>query len=77
MSTPLGAAEARRVAASLAAGKGWPFVEPVDVRRRRSVPLLGTWRWVVTSNAEARGRKVRVEVDARSGAVLASAFNLR
>ena len=79
MATPtcLGSDDARRIAAELAASKGWPFLEPVQVRRRRSMPFVGTWRWVVTSNAGERGQNVRVELDGRSGAVLASGFGPR
>lgn len=70
----LSADDARRIAAERAAAEGWPFDEPVDVRRRRSLPLVGGWRWHVLSNANARGRNVRIEIDARTGAVLACAF---
>ena len=75
--TLLSANDARRIAADHAAAKGWPFSEPVDVRRRRSVPLFGAWRWLVWSNADSRGSNVRVEIDARTGEVLASGFNPR
>jgi sarcosine oxidase gamma subunit len=77
MATLLSADDARRIAADHAAAKGWPFSEPVHVRRRRSVPWFGPWRWVVLSNADSRGGNVWVEIDARTGAVLASGFNPR
>jgi hypothetical protein len=77
VTTLLSADDARRIAAEHAAAKGWPFSEPVHVRRRRSVPLFGAWRWIVLSNAGSRGSNVRVEMDARTGAVIASGFNPR
>jgi hypothetical protein len=73
----LGADEARRIAAELASAKAWPFVEPVRMRRHRSVPFVGGWHWTVVSNADNRGRNVRVEIDAQTGAIVASAFNPR
>ena len=75
--TLLAADEARHLAADHAAAKGWPFSDPVEVRRRRGLLSWGAGCWIVTSNADARGSNVRVEIDARSGVVVASAFNPR
>jgi hypothetical protein len=71
------AADARRIAGELAAAKGWPFVEPIQVRRHRASPLLGPWRWTVVTNAASRGANVRVEIDARTGTLVSSGFSPR
>ena len=72
----ISSADARLVAAALAEARGWPFDEPVQVRRRTPW-IFGKPCWAVLTNADQLGSNVRVEIDAASGVVLSCAFNPR
>jgi hypothetical protein len=60
------------VARDVASAQGWPWLEPVRVRRRRRwfrSPL-----WEVVSNSDALGMNVRIVVDDTTGRVLEKGF---
>jgi hypothetical protein len=65
--------EALTVARRLATEHGWPFLDPVSVRKYR--PL---WfekpRWQVMSNHESRGMNVLIEIDDRTGDILQQGY---
>ena len=67
------AEEAVETARRLAQQQGWPWLAPVEARRRRAF-LLGPARWHVWSNAGTRGANVRVVIDDASGAVVERGF---
>jgi len=68
--------DARRIAEELAEAKGWPFRDPVRIRRKAPW-FLGAPRWTVLSNADSKGGNIRVEIDEATGAILASGYNPR
>jgi hypothetical protein len=58
---------------ALAAERGWNIVEPVHAQLHR--PWWGKApRWIVVSNWGSLGSIVRVEIDDRSGKVLAQGY---
>lgn len=66
-------AQAIRIAQQLAQENAWAWVEPVQTVYRK------TWlgkpkRWEVYSNANKLGAKVKVFIDANSGAVLEKGY---
>ena len=65
--------EALERARAIAAEKGWPWLDPVSVRKVRPF-LLGSVRWVVMTNAERRGMNVRIVLDDASGRILAEGY---
>ncbi len=65
--------EAISSARDIAAKNEWPWEQPVSARLV-GFRLLGGNRWDVVSNAERRGRNVRIVLDDRTGAVVRASF---
>ena len=66
--------EALDRARALADERGWPWREPVEVSRTRSLIVFGRERWLVTTHVGFRGGNVRIEIDAGSGAVVSAGY---
>jgi hypothetical protein len=64
--------EALAIARRIATERGWAFLDPVSVRKRR--PWFEKPRWQVMSNHESRGMNVLIEIDDRTGEILHQAF---
>jgi len=63
------AERAEAVAKAAAADEGWPWQDPVRVRRQRRWLFIGPTRWEVWTNADSLGSNVRVVIDDASGDV--------
>jgi hypothetical protein len=61
--------EALDVARAVAAAEGWPWQEPVAVRRQKSWIFFGSASWEVRTNAESLGSNVRIVIDEATGQV--------
>jgi hypothetical protein len=62
-------ADAIALARAFSAEQGWAWVEPVHATFRK--PWFGKGgKWEIFSNANGLGAKVRVVIDAESGAIL-------
>jgi hypothetical protein len=64
--------EAIAIAARVAAENGWPWDAPVT-----AIPpgwLFRRGKWEVVSNADCRGRNVRVLISDRGASILRAAF---
>jgi hypothetical protein len=48
------------VGKAAAAERGWPWLQPIEIRLTRPVP--GAREWTLRSNATARGRNVRLVI---------------
>jgi hypothetical protein len=66
--------EALIAARATAAAEGWPWREPVQVRRKRSWFFFGPARWEVWTNADSIGSNVRIVIDEASGEVQEKRF---
>ena len=67
------AAEAIARARALAETRQWAWLEPISATRARRW-LVGRRRWLVVSNAGAKGASVRVTLDDETGAVIRASF---
>ncbi len=65
--------EALTLARDAAMREGWPWEEPVLVRRHRKW-LFGPQRWHVMTNTAYRGRNVNIHIDDRTATVTYKAF---
>ena len=63
------------IAKHLASTKGWPWIDPVQVNRKRR--LFGKRFWTVLTNCDGIGSNVYIEVDESSRAVVKSVFRKR
>lgn len=61
--------EALNLARAVAAAEGWPWQEPVQVRRQRRWLFFGSARWEIWTNADSLGSNVRIVIDDASGEV--------
>jgi hypothetical protein len=61
--------EVQAVARAAAIAEGWPWEEPVRVRRQRSWLFFGRARWEVWTNADSMGSNVRVVIDETTGEI--------
>jgi hypothetical protein len=68
--------EAIRVARAEADKEGWPWNEPTQAWTARRW-WIGPRVWRVVSNAEMKGRNVRVEIDVLTGTVLSKSYTPR
>lgn len=66
--------EALDVARAVAAAEGWPWQEPVAVRRQKSWVLFGSASWEVWTNAEWRGSNGRIVIDEATGQITDKRF---
>ena len=66
--------DALRIARAVAEEKGWPWLEPVMVSRRRAFLFFGAAHWEVRTNAGSLGMNVRVEIDDTTGKVRQKGF---
>jgi hypothetical protein len=66
--------EALAAARAAAEAKGWPFVDPVLVLRKRPWFRKQGGTWEVVTNRFAIGGNVRVTIDDATGAVLEAGF---
>jgi hypothetical protein len=66
--------EAIAVARRAAEAKGWPFVEPLLVMRKKPWFRSEGGSWEIFTNRFAIGGNVRIVLDDRTGAVLAEGF---
>jgi hypothetical protein len=66
--------EAAAIARSEAERKGWPWTEPVFVRRERRWILFGRVHWRFMTNADHRGGNVNIVVDDATGEIVGSGF---
>jgi len=73
----LTADDAERIARGLAESRGWTWLEPVRVARRRRFLFFGRVTFEVRSNADRIGANAVVEIDAESGDMRRSAFIAR
>ena len=64
--------EALTLARQVAAERGWPFLDPVSVRKYR--PWFEKPRWQVMSNHECRGMNVLIEIDDKTGGILQQGY---
>jgi hypothetical protein len=65
--------EAVSIARAAAECEGWAWVEPAHATFRR--PWFGKGgKWEIFSNAQGLGAKVRVVIDAQTGAVLEKGY---
>lgn len=67
-------ADAERIAREHAESRGWTWLEPVRVTRRRRFVFFGRVTFEVRSNADRIGANAVVEIDAESGGVRRSAY---
>lgn len=69
---PMTANEALNLARRLATDRGWPWLEPVHVRKkRRWFRFCG---WIIYSNADCLGSNVQVEIDNATAKVVSAAY---
>lgn len=61
--------DAIEIARRVAVAEGWPWFEPVSVRRKRRL-LTRRPFWRVLSHADSRGMNVLVTIDDETGKVL-------
>lgn len=66
--------EVLQVAKDAAAREGWPWAEPVVIRRHRAWLFFGQVRWHVMTNANYRGQNVNIHIDDRTATVTTKAF---
>ena len=64
--------DAIAVARAFAQEKGWSWVEPIAIARRRRYLLLGPVEWHVVSRSNARGSNVRISIDDASQKIISS-----
>ena len=57
------AEEALGLARAAAISEGWPWQEPVRVRRQRAWLFFGRTRWEIWTNADSLGSNVRIVID--------------
>jgi hypothetical protein len=69
---PMTPNDALELARKVATEKGWAWLEPVRVtKKRRWFRFVG---WIVISNADGLGCNVRVEIDDATGRTTTAAF---
>lgn len=61
--------EALATARAVALVEGWPWQEPVQVKRRRSWFFFGPPYWEIWTNADSIGSNVRIVIDETTGEV--------
>ena len=66
--------EVLKVARSTVEKQGWPWEEPVLVKRERKFVIVGAILWHVTTNANYRGANANVWIDDKTGRVVSKAF---
>jgi hypothetical protein len=69
--------EALMLAKDVAGREGWPWEEPVIVRRYRTWPFFGQLRWHIMTNANDRGGNVNIHIDDRTATVTLKGFARR
>lgn len=62
------------IARAAAEGEGWPWVEPVEVIKKRRWFLFGAIEWEVITNASNRGGNIFVLIGDETGKVIGKSF---
>ena len=65
------------LAKRIASSNGWPWIVPVQVKRKRRLLGLGVGYWTVLSNSDSIGCSIYLEIDDSTGAVVKCAFRKR
>lgn len=71
---PLSEQDALARARALAEERGWPWLEPVEVSRERSLVVVGRERWVVTTHVGYRGASARIVMNADDGSIVSAGY---
>lgn len=66
--------QAVQIARSTAEAEGWPFLEPVQVMRRKPWFRSSGGTWEIFSNARFLGGNVRVVIEDQTGEVRSKSF---
>lgn len=64
--------EVVHIAQQLATEKGWPWLAPIQVKKRRR--LLGKRYWTILTNCDGIGCNVYIEIDESTQTVVKSTF---
>ncbi len=75
MSARMSREHAVRIAQTVADRKGWPWLEPVEVAKRRPFPRVWKAYWHVTTSARHGTQSVYVRIDDSSGRVVRVAYS--
>jgi hypothetical protein len=67
--------EIRSMALAIARENGWPWFEPVQIKKRTR--LFRAALWTIWTNSDKRGANVIIEIDDASGTVIKARFARR